>query len=742
MDQALAALHHGNPRRCPLTFGFARHRGEVTLFCCCPDDLEALLEGQLYAHYPELSMTPLPDEAFAPPAGMLTWTSELRLSPDLFPCKRYGQFLDDVNRITADPLTAILTTIAGDAESPLHPVIELIIRPARPANVARAKRCIWRLASQTFFRRHPHLAHLYITFALSRRWTIRCMAFFLGRLAQADRPESKALEASGSRLHEREEDLQAASEKAGRPLFEATIRLRVSGPHNSANEARRTLRAMAAAFGQFTSPRLTAFRSTRVRKCQRIPRPRVTQLLSTEELATLWHPATLAVRSPTMTTVESKQTAPPVRLPTIEKHADVAVLGTAVFRGAEQQCGILPDDRRRHLYVCGKTGMGKSTLLHRLIASDIAAGHGAGLLDPHGDLVEAVLAVVPSHRTNDIVLFDASDTAFPLSFNVLACGRPDQKALLVSGVIAGFKKIWGEFFGPRMEHIMRNALFALLEVPGTSLLSLLRFLSERGYRDGIVRRLSDPVVKAFWDREFGSWSSKFQVEAVAPILNKAGAFASNPVLRHIIGQSRSTLDLRAVMDEGRVLLCNLSKGRIGEDASALLGSFLITGLQLAAMSRADMREVDRRDFYLAVDEFQNYATDSFATILSEARKYRLSLTLAHQYLAQVPEETLSAVWGNAGSMIVFQVGVEDAESLAEQLGGELSPADLLALPTYHAYTRLLIDGQPSRPFSMRTLPPIRGDDVRTQIIRRLSRERYGREAETVARDIQSTFAML
>jgi hypothetical protein len=403
----------------------------------------------------------------------------------------------------------------------------------------------------------------------------------------------------------------------------------------------------------------------------------------------------------------------------------LAVLGATVFRGRRERFGILPDDRRRHVAILGKTGMGKSTLLYNLLVSDIHVGRGVALIDPHGDLADALLQAVPPRRTNDVVLFDAGDTSHPLSFNVLACDRAEQRPLVASGILGAFKKAYSDSWGPRLEHILRNALLTLLEVPATSLVSLLRLLVEAHYRKHIVARITDPAERAFWEREFAGMPPRLQAEAVAPIQNKVGHVISSPLLRNIVGQSRTAVDLRRAMDEGKVLIVNLSKGRIGEDASALLGSLLVSALQTAAMSRSDVPEADRRDFYLYVDEFQNFATDSFATILSEARKYRLNLTIANQYLAQMEEPTADAVFGNVGTLVGFQVGAKDAESIAEQLGPELAPQDLLRLPRYHAYARLLINGMPSRPFSMSTLPPCanRTDPARPAIIRRYCRQR-------------------
>jgi hypothetical protein len=441
-----------------------------------------------------------------------------------------------------------------------------------------------------------------------------------------------------------------------------------------------------------------------------------------------------------MRVTQSREFEPPVGLPMNVGETDTAVLGRTKFRDRRSTFGIRLDDRRRHLAIIGKTGMGKTTLLHKLIDADIRAGRGLAFLDPHGDLADTILDGIPPHRTNDVVLFDAGDRAHPLAFNPLSCADADQRGLVASGVVSALKKLYGDSWGPRLEHILRNALLALLEVPGSSLLSLQRLLSDSQYRKGVVGRVSDPVVRTFWEKEFAGWKPQYQAEAVAPIQNKVGQFLSQPILRAIVGQGRTRLNLRRIMDEGQVFLVNLSKGRIGEDGSTLLGSLLVSSIQLAAMSRADVPERDRRDFALYVDEFQNFATESFATILSEARKYRLSLVLANQYLAQMDEGTMDAVFGNVGSLLVFQAGAQDAEVLAEQLGGDATPQDLMALPRYRAYARLLIDGMPSRPFSIETMPPPRAVAGRAEVVRRTSRHRYTRPAAAVEQEIRQGLA--
>jgi hypothetical protein len=352
MDQALAALHHGNVRRLPITLAFARVTGEVTLCCRFPDSLRALIEGQLYAQYPDAKITALPDDALTPVPHQEAWTAELHLKPDIFPIKRYAQFEDALNRQTADPITSIFTSLAGAEESPLHPRVEITIRPARRRRIAQIHRCLRHLA-RPFFRVHDRIARVYIRLASSRSWPLRFAGFLLARFASGSgHPELRALDTSGSRLHEREEDLQAASEKAGKLLFEAHIQLSVAASKAAAGDAKNKLREIAGTFGQFSSHRLASFHLGRIRRRPRHWRT-ASFLLSTEELATLWHPATATVRAPTMTVVDSREAEPPVLLPTPTRYPDVAILGEATFRSHRELCGILPDDRRRHIAIEG-----------------------------------------------------------------------------------------------------------------------------------------------------------------------------------------------------------------------------------------------------------------------------------------------------------------------------------------------------------------------------------------------------
>jgi hypothetical protein len=737
VDQALAAIHQANARGLPLTLELRQHDGEVQLSCQCTEAFASTVRANLYAGYPDAKIEHVHEEP-APTHEARTWTLPLHLHPDIFPIRRYSQF-EDATRTLSDPIAAVLATLSGNDKDGLSPSVQLQLVPARPNLRHRAERTL-RMLATPFFHRHHRLRHAFIALSVSHWIVSRMAGRLLGLLAGWALPHDRGLQTTGSRTHEREDDLQAAADKLNHLLFEARLTLTVTGPAPTRAQARAKLLEMAGAFGQFSQPRLASIRPGRIRvsQGQRLWRGHPF-LLSTEEAATLWHPPTVTVRAERMATVETREFEPPVNLPLRSSSPEVSLLGLATFRGRRQMFGILPDDRRRHIALLGKTGMGKSTLLRQLLTSDIAAGRGAGLIDPHGDLAEAVLAAVPKPRTNDVILFDAGDTSHPLSWNALYCSDTAQRPLVASGILTAFKKLYEESWGPRLEHILRNALLALLDIPGATLLSVLQLLSDARFRRQIGGRLSDPVVKAFWEQEFARLPLKLQIEAIAPIQNKVGAFVSSPTLRNILGQSRSSVDLRSVLDEGKVLIVNLSKGRIGDDASTLLGAFLVTSIQLAAMSRANVQEAERRDFSLYVDEFQNFATESFSTILSEARKYHLNLTVANQYLAQLDEQTLHAVFGNIGTLITFQVGAKDAEILSEQLAGDVLPEDLLRLPRYQAYARLLIDGHPSRPFSMRTLAPSMkaGNKERAEVIRRLSQQRYGRPLHAVETEIRA-----
>ncbi len=416
---------------------------------------------------------------------------------------------------------------------------------------------------------------------------------------------------------------------------------------------------------------------------------------------------------------------------TIKPNPEVNFFALANFRNQNRKFGIKLDDRRRHMYFVGKTGMGKTTLLENMVLNDIYAGHGVGLIDPHGDYAEKIIDFIPPHRINDVVYFNPSDIDFPIGFNILESVDPRYKHLVASGLMGVFKKIWPDVWSARMEYILNNTILALLDFPGTTLLGINRLLADSEYRKRVVGVLKDPVVKAFWQTEFANYTDKFRSEAVSPIQNKIGQFLSASVIRNIVAQVQSRINIREIMDSKKIFIMNLSKGRIGEDNSRLLGGMLITKIQLSAMERVDTPEKDRKDFFLYVDEFQNFATESFANILSEARKYRLDLVMAHQYMEQLDETVLAAVVGNVGTMVAFRVGSTDAEILAKEFAPTFVEEDLINLPKYHVYLKLMIDGVASRPFSALTMPPIGSPTASAERVVRVSRERYAVSREKI-----------
>lgn len=408
------------------------------------------------------------------------------------------------------------------------------------------------------------------------------------------------------------------------------------------------------------------------------------------------------------------------------------ILGETSFRELRRRFGLLPDDRLRHLWLLGKTGSGKSTLLATLIAQDLARGHGFALLDPHGDLVEQVLPLVPASRTNEVLLFAPMDVAHPISFNVFRQGRRSHPtvALLASQLVSVFRKYWADSWGPRLEHVLRNAILAVAPDPRATLLFLYRFLTDEALRAAVSERVTDPVVRQFWRVEFPLYGKALQAEALAPVLNKLGAFVANPTVRAIVGQERSRVDLIELMARRGIILANLATGQIGEDASHLLGGLLLSAIQLAAMERPRGSPT----FIIYADEFQHFVTDSVATVLAESRKFGLGIVLAHQYLAQLTLPLRDAVMGNVGSMVVFRLGATDATILEPEFWPTFTAFDLEALPRFHAVVKLLARGETLKPFTARMLPQPVGPDgsaERVERIRHQSRQRFTERREVV-----------
>lgn len=457
------------------------------------------------------------------------------------------------------------------------------------------------------------------------------------------------------------------------------------------------------------------------------------QILNAQELATIWHPpGYLLAGIKNMAWGKTLLGEPPENLPVVdstneETKKDINFFAKAEFKNKETIFGIKTEDRRKHVYIIGKTGVGKSTLIANMAIDDIRKDRGVGIIDPHGDLSETILDFIPKRRMNDVVYLEPFDTERPFSLNVLEIKNKQQKDLVASGIVSIFYKLYKDSWGPRLEYILRNVILTLLEAPGATLVDILALLSNPDYRKKVVRELHDPVLKDFWEKEFAKMPDRLKAEAISPIQNKVGQFVTSKMIRNIIGRTKSSIDLEQIMNEGKILILNLSQGKLGEDNTALLGAMLITQIQLAAMNRSFIKEEARKDFFLYVDEFQNFATQSFIKILSEARKYRLSLTLANQYIEQLDEEVTRAIFGNVGTLMSFVVGARDAYVLTREYAEIYSENDLVSLGKYEAVLKLSIDGMTSAPFPVTTLPlPAMKNDNKEKIIK-LSKEKYGRK---------------
>lgn len=401
------------------------------------------------------------------------------------------------------------------------------------------------------------------------------------------------------------------------------------------------------------------------------------------------------------------------------------------FRDSQKVFGIKDRDRAGHMYILGKTGTGKSTLIQNMVVSDIRRGHGMALIDPHGDLTKAVLDLVPKRRVKDVIYFNPADLDRPIAFNPLEKVEPDKSHLITSSLITVFKKVSGDFWGPRMEHILRNSILTLLEQPQSTLLDILLLLTDKYFRGNLISKINNPIVQNFWLLEFEKYSPWLRSDATAPILNRIGQFLSSPLIRNIVCQPKSAFNLRQIMDEGKILIVDLSKGKIGDDNCALLGSLLVIKLQLAALSRADMPEEKRRHFHLFIDEIHSFLTMSFIDILSEARKYKLYLVMSHQYIDQLDERVRAAIIGNVGTIISFRVGAEDAKFLAREFYPTFSETDLVNIPNHHIYLKMMIDGHTSNAFSAITLPPAQSSASYCDEIIKRTREVYGSQRQDI-----------
>jgi len=688
-----------------LSFEIASVNGQIRFYVWVPRDLQSFVEGQIYAQYPTVQIHAA-DEDYVSHERQhsVIYTSEVTVTgPEFLPIKTFQSF-------EVDPLAGITGTLAKLESTGEELWIQVLVRPIADE---------WHKGSEAWIQSikggNP-FGMLTGGSGLDFRW--------IGTFFEALwKPPEEGKDGKPKELSERDKTRISEVEKKATKLgYQVKIRLAYLG--ESESSAKQRMQALVGTFKQYNSTNLNGFKTSNASFKKEDLNSYKSRLftdkgfiLNIEELASVFHLPHTNVETPNIVWASSKTAEPPAKLPVITGNdaidENISAFGVTNFRGINHQFGMLRSDRSRHVYIIGQTGAGKSGTLELFALSDIFHGHGYAIIDPHGDFAVNNMKFIPGSRVNDVVYFNPADTANPLGFNPLEVTDPNQKTNISSEVIGVLKRMFGESWGPRLEYILRYTILALLDHPNTTMLDITRMLTDKKFRKEVLNSCTDTVVLQFWNVEFASWNDKFQSEAIAPVLNKVGAFTANPIIRNIIGQPKSTFNIREIMDEGKILVVNLSKGLIGEDNAAILGSFMVTKIQLAAMSRQDIPNIeDRRPFYLYVDEFQNFATDSFATILSEARKYGLNLTVANQYISQMSETVRDAVFGNVGTMICFRVSADDSPILSKQFEPNFEALDLLQMHNRNFVINMVIGGEKTPAFSARTLnlPPAQADN--------------------------------
>ena len=712
-----------------LSFEVASVNGQIRFYVWTPRSLQSFVEGQIYAQYPTVQIHQASEDYTEHERDhSVTYTTEMTLTASEFlPIKTFQTF-------EVDPLAGITGTLAKLESTGEELWIQVLAKPVEDSWQIEADHWISRLREGS--------ASILPSVGGSMRW-------LGGLFAALWRPPEEGLAGGkGPEISERNKTRIAEAEKKATKLgYEVKIRLAYLGENQT--NAKLRMQALVGTFKQFNATNLNGFKPIKaaygkefLEKYRRRAFFGEGFILNIEELASVFHLPHTNVETPNIVWASAKTAEPPSKLPVLTgsdtNDDQISAFGVTNFRGINHQFGMLRYDRSRHVYIIGQTGAGKSGLLELFALSDIFHNQGYAIIDPHGDFAINNMKFIPGSRLNDVVYFNPADTAYPLGFNPLEVTNPNQKTNISSEVIGVLKRMFGESWGPRLEYILRYTILALLDRPETTMLDITRMLTDKTFRKETLGYCRDTVVLQFWNVEFASWNDKFVAEAVAPVLNKVGAFTANPIIRNIIGQPKSTFNIRQIMDEGKILIVNLSKGLIGEDNAAILGSFLVTKIQLAAMSRSDIPDIrDRRPFYLYVDEFQNFATDSFATILSEARKYGLNLTVANQYISQMNETVRDAVFGNVGTMISFRVSADDAPILAKQFEPNFEAVDLLQMHNRNFVINMVIGGEKTPAFSARTLelPPSQADN--TLHIIEHSRRMYSRSREDVEKEINA-----
>jgi hypothetical protein len=738
-SRGLVAEHLGTGEH--ISFEIICMNKKISFFINCPTHLQELVEKQIQAQYPKAHIEEVDFfNIFKPDSHVAA--AEIGLQ------KKYYYPIRTYKTLETDPLNAITNSFSKLSEDEAA-AFQLIITPARAGWRVKPNR----LASAIQQGKTPEAAE---------RGIGQRVMHEMGHLVFQDKPkksrqpgvENKDLSGTHAPITltpMQQEIIKRLEEKTSRAGFAVNFRLLVSAPNQTSAEGH--LRNALSSLMQFSMPPFNGFRVMRIPEKRAVTKfiyrvfenPGYRFILNTEELASLWHLPTKFTETPNVKWLGSKRAQAPINMPTAGLR-----LGKNSYRGVETEVRIGREDRRRHTYILGRTGSGKSYLMANLAVQDARNGEGFCVIDPHGDLIADVLARIPKNRAEDVVLFEPFDTERPLGLNMLEVESEGQKDFAVQEMISIFYKLVTDpaMLGPMFEHNMRNAMLTLMadkEHPGT-ITDIPRIFTDMEFQKYKVAKVTDPVVRAFWEKEMAKTSDFHKSEMLGYLVSKVGRFVENSMMRNIVGQAKSGFNFRKIMDEGKILLVNLSKGRVGEINAKLLGLILVSKIQMAALSRADLPEADRKDFYLYVDEFQNFITDAFSSILSEARKYRLNLVMAHQYLGQLNQaaglqgaashDLRDAVFGNAGTLITFRASAEDAEFLAKEFEPTFNDFDLVNIDRYNAYVKLMIHGTASKPFNMATLSlPDDASPETAAAIRELSRLKHGRPRQEVENEI-------
>ncbi len=714
-----------------LSFEIVSTAGQIRFYVWVPKILQNFVEGQIYSQYPTVQIYKMNEDYVDNHAKYpVNYSSELGLTDnEALPIKTFESF-------EVDPLAGITGTLAklsSDKSEELW--IQILTRPI-PDDWHKNTTDKWiqkvKAGKSSLF-----------SGVIDWKWVVEIIA------ALFRPPEGGTNSGSTVELSERDKTrISKAEEKATKLGYEVKIRLAYLGQNET--DAKLNMQALVGTFKQYNSTNLNGFKQLggSFNKAD-LDAYKMRQfsdrgfILNISELASVYHLPHTSVETPNIVWASSKTAEPPAKLPIItgdpSVDENISAFGLTNFRGINHQFGLLRRDRSRHVYIIGQTGAGKSGMLELFALSDVFYNQGYCIIDPHGDFAINNLRFVPESRIKDVVYFNPADTAFPIAFNPLEVDDPSRKPNICSEVIGVLKRMFGDSWGPRLEHILRYTLLALLDRSETTLLDISRLLTDKDFRKETLEYCKDVTVLQFWKQEFGQWNDKQVNESIAPVLNKVGAFTANPIIRNIIGQPKSSFNIRKIMDEGKILVVNLSKGLIGEDNAAILGSFLVTKVQLAAMSRSDIPNVtDRRPFYLYVDEFQNFATDSFSVILSEARKYGLNLTVANQYVAQMTDSVRDAVFGNVGTTISFRISADDAPSLIKQFEPTFEESDIIQLNNRHFVISMIIGGEKVPAFSATTLSLPKTPQDNFDAIVSHSREYFARPRMEVEKEIRET----